>query len=610
MRKYRGGKTTAGKKLLLGLFFGCLFLLAGCTAKVDTELTLSPDFAGQRVMTCYFKKSDLGKLSSGVENMVGKYCPPELTYTSDSNQTYIIYTFTLSFSSQGEYAQKVEALLNHGLAEGEPRREPSILYTQPDTVLMTGFRYSEDFTSADLLKWIDRAVLAEGGEEGEFSWEIGATSLNYDGNKVKVPSQIALDSISSYPVDTVEIVTNQKDDGLFDREISISFPESTIETLGDSLTEYLQSLAPENGTGGWGEGDSAHIFTYAISNAAPEDIKSATQRILNGETASVAYGEDTSGETATVERHFFEEELDLSSYASGGTTQARLVYRFYTASGFRVDSGGVYREGELLNAGEIQNEMAYVYQGEHNLVRIRVDFSQTHLLNSVEVILRHALNQDVFERQIVLVYDSTNSKNGANYATRYFNEIRPTGGSAVRETRGQYDICRLTMKGSSASISEMLAALFGEGNRLSFQNDREALSFKNFASIQDEISMASFFGEANAAVPVTYTLQLGNAQQVTALSYTEQGKEQAAQVEDGGESQTFSIPMAGTVVSYRGSFINLLGVVAISAVAFIVLAAAGAVATAVVKKRKKAQVAEEIDDLAQLREQENSEKTQ
>lgn len=41
---------------------------------------------------------------------------------------------------------------------------------------------------------------------------------------------------------------------------------------------------------------------------------------------------------------------------------------------------------------------------------------------------------------------------------RYFNEIRPVGGTAVRETRGQYDVCRLTMKGSSASISEMLAA--------------------------------------------------------------------------------------------------------------------------------------------------------
>ena len=133
MKKYRNRKISAGKKLLLGLFLGCLFLLAGCTAKVDTELQISPDFAGQRVMTCYFKKSDIGKLSSGVENMVGKYCPPELTYTAGSNQTYIIYTFTLSFSSQEEYTKKVESLLNYGLTEGEQRRAPSILYTQPDT---------------------------------------------------------------------------------------------------------------------------------------------------------------------------------------------------------------------------------------------------------------------------------------------------------------------------------------------------------------------------------------------------------------------------------------------------------------------------------------------
>ncbi len=603
MKKYRNRKISAGKKLLLGLFLGCLFLLAGCTAKVDTELQISPDFAGQRVMTCYFKKSDIGKLSSGVENMVGKYCPPELTYTAGSNQTYIIYTFTLSFSSQEEYTKKVESLLNYGLAEGEQRRAPSILYTQPDTVLMTGFRYSEDFTSADLLKWIDQAIVTEGGSEEEFSWEIGPTSLNYDGKTTQVPSQIALDSISSYPVDTVEISTEQKEDGVFDRRISISFPESTMQALGDSLTEYLQGLVPENGTGSWGEGDNARIFTYTISNALPDDMKNATQRILNGETAAVTYGEDTLRETATVERHYFEEELDLSSYASGGTNQAKLVYRFHAANGYQVDSGGVYQEGVLQNAGEIQNETAYVYQGEHNLVRMRVDFSQTHLLNSVEIILRHTLNQDVFERQIILVYDSTNSKNGANYAARYFNEIRPVGGTAARETRGQYDVCRLTMKGSSASISEMLAALFGEGNGMTFQNDREALSFKNYASIRDQISMAAFLGDKNAFVPMTYTIQMGNAQQVMQLTYTDQGEAKSAETEDGADSQTFAIPMAGTVVSYQGSFINLLGVVAISAIAFIGTALVALVVISIVKMRKKRGITVEEDDLAELRKQ-------
>ncbi len=582
------------RAVLFALLAAVLFLLAGCTAKVETELVLQPDFSGQRVMICYFKKSDLGNLSSGVENMVGKYCPPELTYEASSNRQYVIYTFTLQFSSKEEYTQKVESLLNHGLEEGAPRRTPTILYTRPDTVLMTGYRYSEDFTSADLLRWIDQAVQSEGGNGQEFSWEIGNTALNYDGKSVKVPQQISLDSITAYAVDTVEIDTTQREDGLFERKIAITFPQVTLDALGDELTQYLLQRIPQNGSGGWGEGERARTYTFGIPYSTADEIKAATQRILNGQTASLSYGEDLAEETALVERRFFEEELDLSGYASGVSNNAKLIYRFTPMTGNRLDDGGVYREGAWTKAGEIQNESRYTYQGEHNIVRLRVEFSQTHPLSGVEITLRHTLNRDLFEREIVFLFDSADGKNSAAYAMRYFNEIKPTGGAAVRETRGQYDVCRLTMKGSAAELTQMLSALFGEGNQFAFQNTQETITLKNHASIRDQIAMAAFLGGDNGQVPMTYTVRLGSSQQVESLTYSEQNDIKTVTVPDGAESHRFSIPVAGSTVYFRDSFINVLGVVAISSVAFIAATLLVLVVVSVVK-RKKSHAAESED---------------
>ena len=57
------------------------------------------------------------------------------------------------------------------------------------------------------------------------------------------------------------------------------------------------------------------------------------------------------------------------------------------------------------------------------------------------------------------------------------------------------------------------------------------------------------------------------------------------------------------MVSYQGSFINLLGVVAISAIAFIGTALVALVVISIVKMRKKRRITVEEDDLAELRKQ-------
>lgn len=97
-------------------------------------------------------------------------------------------------------------------------------------------------------------------------------------------------------------------------------------------------------------------------------------------------------------------------------------------------------------------------------------------------------------------------------------------------------------------------------------------------------------GEENASVLMTYTVRIGNAQQVEALAFTQQGAVTEAKITDGKQTQTFTLPSSSTTVSYHGSFINVLGVIAISALTFIGTTLVLLAIAAAVKRWKKKKV--------------------
>lgn len=77
-----------------------------------------------------------------------------------------------------------------------------------------------------------------------------------------------------------------------------------------------------------------------------------------------------------------------------------------------------------MKSDKIKDHRVFTYEGNEDVVRLRLVISETHLIDSIDVSMQQ--NDDgTFTRELAFRFDTEKSHNGAAYCERYFNRTIP-----------------------------------------------------------------------------------------------------------------------------------------------------------------------------------------
>jgi len=565
---------------LLLLMFLLALVLAGCASPLETELSVDRGFSGKRVMSCTFSQRQLNATGMTLSQLLKKSCPKELSWSVSPADNGEHCTLTLNFSSQQEYVRKVTSLLNAGTRrDPDYKRTPFVLYSTPDTVLTSGCRLREDFTSADLLEWLIDAFDDASGHPSGIVFEFTKNEVVTDsGQPVAVSKFVDLNSLSAEAVSRIEIETQQKDDSdTFSRVIRIVFPQHTVNTLGTSLTNFLRDSLPQGANSVWSEKDGEQIYTAIFPDSDLASLQKATRSFFHSDQSSLQETQLNESSSPTVNSRALEESIDLSGFFSpGSNTEVR--YLFTANSYTHLEQGSVYGTGAWVKSDKISDHRVFSYEGKENVVRLRLVLSETHLIDSVNVSMKQN-NDGTFSREMAFVFETEKSHDGAEYCRQYFNSISTTSATAAVSQKGDLETCTLSMQGTTSELTGICSKLFGQKNVISFAETQSTFSLKNYLLFRDDIVLSSLLGGANQPTPLNYTLTLTakEAARLPSLEYTEYGRQRTLKASDGTGVFSFSIPSADTSVAYDGSSYNIGGVIVLILLSLAVIALLGGV---------------------------------
>lgn len=486
------------------LLFVCL--LSGCGAQPTTQMTVGDGFAGRRVMTCSVPSGKMEQLSGGepaLDALLQQKCPDPLTWEKKGQGNSLQYLFTLSFSSESDYRDKIESLLG---------REAYLLYAAPDGLFTQGVRLEEDFSSGDLMAWLDRA-LVDGGlcgqQPGLYSDGPAQVTL---GERVYSSSQrLEIRDFTYYPVNKVSVTTRMLEGEQFARTISFSIPQSTCDLLGDKVDPYLRGLVPAGGEASWTQTAVGKTFTISFTARDNDQLASYTAQALDSSSSqSVMEQERDTLFNSQVE---FTERLNFSSFLSNRYGKTYVEYRFTADSTSGVSDAMLWKSGRWMQVDGYLEPDGFLFQDDSALMQVRLQSRNEFSVSDVKIGMNR-LPDGSFRRDILLDFSGDTGMRGAATASRYFTRLEIPGLSASAEGSR----CTLSMSGAASEINEALGLLFGPGNAVSLGAE-EGFQLYHSATVEDQIDLREFLQQIGYQGTVKYSYT-GDSP-VTALNQAE-----------------------------------------------------------------------------------------
>ncbi|GAB2463605.1 hypothetical protein [Xylanimonas ulmi] len=281
-------------------------VLGACGARLDTVLDVAADGSGSRVMTLTLSTDDRDEYVSGgnaaLDASIRRHLPPELTYAGLSEKPgtpqgdgtpeesgEVAADFTLEFGSLKEYRAKVASLL---AASGETQI-PTIDLRIEDTLFLQGVVVRENFTSRDLLAWLEQGLVDDGvvddGARGNVIEE-GDSTVRAAGRTFEAYQPLGVDQIRDVGMRAVTLRTELSDDGQATRTIDYAMGADAYATNPDQFDAFLAEATPAGGDLREGpEVDGAQTWTMTIT-APAADLAQATSQALGGGEATFTVG--------------------------------------------------------------------------------------------------------------------------------------------------------------------------------------------------------------------------------------------------------------------------------------------------------------------------------
>lgn len=306
--------------LLLIMFVLMSFAMTGCGAKINTTLTISKDFSGQRKIDVIIENEDLSENVTGginaLKSTADSNIPKEMTYTVSPSGDKTMLTFIIEFQDLDDYRTKVASIISYG---SNKELTPEITYENLDTVFKKGVKLKENFTSFDLLQWyfdaIKKANIVSHSDTSEW-YELGDNVVDIDGVKYENSSKLSIDEQELSCLSGIDVKTILNLDGTITREIVFKAYDTTLETLSNNGCEfgsYISKLVPEGDAFEQKKTDSLNEYIITINAVDTNELVQKTNKILqtsNDFTAEVAVNPETLGH-ATIS---LSEKIDGSFY--------------------------------------------------------------------------------------------------------------------------------------------------------------------------------------------------------------------------------------------------------------------------------------------------------
>ena len=473
------------------LLAGVILIVTGCGAQPSTQMTVQDGFSGERTMSCTLSGSDMAQITGGesaLDALLRQQCPAALTWDKQKQNGNTVYTFTLSFSDQQDYREKVESLLG---------RECYLLYAVPDGAFTQGVRLEEDFSSGDLMAWLGRALVDGGLSTQELSFFSGGSAQVAIQNRTfSCQDRIAIQELSYHPVNKITIETYLSEEETFDRTISISIPESTCNQLGDALQPYLDGLVPSGGVSRWEENAAGRTFVIFFTAQSSRELEDKTAQALDSPAAQSVTEQQK--ETLFNSQVVFTERLNFSSFLSNRDGKTYVEYLFDSGSSSGISTAQMWKSGQWMDMDGYLEDSQFLFQEDSALLQVRLQSRNEFSMESMNIDMRR-LSEGLFHREISFAFSGESGVGGALTAARYFRSLGIAGlSTSVEENR-----CILSMEGAPSELSQILTALFGPGNEISLSNG-EGFQLYHSTSVNDQMDLQAFLQESGYAGEVSY----------------------------------------------------------------------------------------------------------
>lgn len=549
-------------------------IFSGCAtdkAQVISLLEIDSSFAGHRSITV---KYPLSADVDGLEEKLMDVNP--LKDSKKSTFEYIgveqdgyTYVMDIKFSSYDEYIAQISDLIG---------RQAHSYMSQPQTVLCSGTRMTEDFDVSQLISWM--ADVSENNENtGAIDYDYAVNTVSIDGSVYNTDSTIDISQRTGSQINGIVIETTNLKDGTYDRTVTFSIPNKTYDELSGSLKEYFgTNTSPLAQYCDFTSLGSSWEYKVIFKSLDAIQLKECTSMLLDTDKNALSYGDKNNSSTPLSEGLVFEEEFDTFSFIGKGGDSVELTYKYALPVKTTHGDGVAYFDGKWNTVGSWQDSV-YTAQLSTDTVDIRIPDGIEYLINGIDMTLEIA-GRDEFVRTTNFLYSKTQGMDGMLYAKDFFEQ---KGAQVVTTEDDENLICSVIMNGSHDEINDQLTQYFGSGNMMDYTVKNSALALNDKTELTEYVNLSGMLNSTNANRPITYTVFSSSDERIKDLGCggdtvkVKKNSDTLPLVEvDGGQ---------GTV-TYRGKIANTLNtIIFITVMTLILLLILAVVVLRFLKKR-------------------------
>lgn len=304
------------RKILIAAGLLMLLWLAGCNGTIseidiDTKLTVSTSFNGERLMTAQIPAAAFRRMFNNdvdtLKNVIDRYIPGSMyctAQTMENGDAQIL--MRIDFASVSEYQEKISKICSGNTAEDAV--VPVINFDYSHSILKNGYTIEENFTSMDLFYWLSDAIRTEfpafKSQDLTNVFQLGTTQVVFDGENIDLNGNdmIQVSNIESNPFDSITVMTEIDEDNVISAEIRYSVSSALVESLGTRLENMMNNLVPKDGKLDFADKSNRRIYTMTFSRETEDEYRTAVNKALGSNNTVFAITTEGDSESLAAKK--------------------------------------------------------------------------------------------------------------------------------------------------------------------------------------------------------------------------------------------------------------------------------------------------------------------
>lgn len=547
---------------------------------LETALSVDSSFSGKRTIVCKFPRSIIpanSQQETNLDKVIQKYCPDSLDYTKNISEDSFSYSFQLKFNSATDYIDKVDDITGLQVA---------VSFSNPDTLLTSGWKIEENFESSQLLKWIYDGAKQENFDGFDFNVKETKTTAALGDDIHTSDPIISVNNLSGYPIEKIVIDTVNKKNSVYDRTFVFTISQTTFDKLGNKVSDYFRSITDNSASSAeWLLENNSYLYTVKFTDVSLKELEGYTNKLLSSVYSDIAYEDKSKGSTPLAEQNCFYETLDFSNYVGNNNGNVPVEYSYSADGSAELDECMIFKDCEWIPATELLSTNIYgkkvAIKNSDSLLQLKIADGKQYTASSIDVKVTSTDN-DTLQKSITFRYDiATGGNEASDYTKSYFDNLNI---GAVQSVEGTQNTCTITFSGTDTEINSVISTIFGSNNSISHSFSNQPMTLRTLRQFTDHIDFSSILTGKNTDTPVNYYVTAQNGDIIKSLTAENNSQSESSAPEsstafsdDGNGTYSIRLNSAVTDVKFDISVPNTADIVVFSVFAFLIIAAAIAV---------------------------------